>query len=773
MEITFKPSQKQFQAWEYLTDQTTTELGFGGAACFTGETEVLTSHGYLLIKDIVRNEKVLSLNKETKELELKRVLNVWKYGGDEARQEMIQLKVYGNTIYATPHHRFLINGYWLPIGLIRERILDVCEWDKQSLLDLKSRTFTDKELESIRARPDHETCTRWQVLLEDDDNREWENAYRKDPSFSGSSVHTEPREQNTSESQEFQPFGQPSGELGMGNSTRELELVEGKTAQTSNETTIRSDQSRGKEWDINLNGGSCAFDTLSIQETSCDTGDVGKGISCKPSDYQRYRFKEELEARELEIEAIESIDIIEKEGFVYDLEVKDNHNYLVSRSNIIVSNSGGKSFLGCFWLLSMCLAYPGTGWLMGRKEMINLRRTTLITFFKVCETYGLKPEDVFTINHQTNIITFHNKSQIFLFDLAHQPTDPLYTRLGSLELTGAFVDESNEIDPQAINIVKTRLGRRMNEEYKLKPKLLETFNPDKGHVYQDYYKPWKENTLPEHRKFIRALPADNPYTTVEYLNQLRNADKVTQERLLHGNFEYDDDPTRLMQYDAITDLWSNTVMDNGEKYITADIARYGQDKTVIGLWYGLILKKVLVREKQDTAQTADDIRILARDERVPFSHILVDEDGIGGGVKDQLPGIKGFVANTVPFVNKITHQPENYANLKAQCTYLLASSVNNHQIAIEYIDADFRTKTIEELEQIKTVDQDKDGKKKIESKDKIKDLLGRSPDRADMLMMRMWFECLPTSNTNVARQSQPSQVHVYGKRVFSGTPNMG
>ncbi len=126
---------------------------------------------------------------------------------------------------------------------------------------------------------------------------------------------------------------------------------------------------------------------------------------------------------------------------------------------------------------------------MGRKEMINLKRTTLLTFFKVCMEYGVNTSEHFNYNQQTNIITVGNGSQIFLLDLSHQPADPLYTRLGSLELTGGFVDESNEVDIRAITIVKTRLGRRKNEEYKLLPKFLETFNPDKGHVYADYFKP--------------------------------------------------------------------------------------------------------------------------------------------------------------------------------------------------------------------------------------------------------------------------------------------
>jgi hypothetical protein len=36
------------------------------------------------------------------------------------------------------------------------------------------------------------------------------------------------------------------------------------------------------------------------------------------------------------------------------------------------------------------------------------------------------------------------------------------------------------------------------------------------------------------------------------------ADKVTKERLLNGNWEYDDDPTKLYQYDDINDLFTNS-----------------------------------------------------------------------------------------------------------------------------------------------------------------------------------------------------------------------
>ena len=430
--------------------------------------------------------------------------------------------------------------------------------------------------------------------------------------------------------------------------------------------------------------------------------------------------------------------------------------------------SGGKTYLGCFYVIAMCLTYPGVGYLIGRKELTNLKRTTLITFYKVCQDYNIPVDQAFNYNQQTNIITFFNGSQIFLFDLSYQPSDPLYTRLGSLELTGAFIDESNEIDPQAINIVKTRLARRKNSEFNLAPKMLETFNPDKGHVYQDYYLPWKEGTLPEHRQFIRALPTDNPYTTRAYIRQLENSDKITRERLLLGNFEYDDDPAKLIDYDSIIDLFSNSVEVTGEKYIVVDVARFGRDKTVISLWDGLECRKVESYGQQSTDVSEARIKALAMEERVPYSHILIDEDGIGGGIVDHLRGCKGFIANSTPFDNKETHEAENFQNLKAQCAYKLAEAINSHRMAVRVDNEQIRRELIEELEQIKSKDRDKDGKLKIIPKDEVKEMIRRSPDLSDVLLMRMYFEVCGKDRGTVATQFIPQNSMHY--RTMNRSP---
>jgi hypothetical protein len=61
-------------------------------------------------------------------------------------------------------------------------------------------------------------------------------------------------------------------------------------------------------------------------------------------------------------------------------------------------------------------------------------------------------------------------------------------------------------------------------------------------VYNGYYLPRKNGTLPSYRKFVKATVKDNPYISKEYIEQLERSDEMTKQRLLYGNFDYDDTP---------------------------------------------------------------------------------------------------------------------------------------------------------------------------------------------------------------------------------------
>ena len=394
---------------------------------------------------------------------------------------------------------------------------------------------------------------------------------------------------------------------------------------------------------------------------------------------------------------------------------------------------GSKTFTGCLWQIIRRLKYPGTRSVIGRSKLKNLKATTLNTFFEVAIDFcGLTPEVDFKYNASDSTITFYNKSVIYLKDLFLYPSDPLFTSLGGLEITDCFIDESSEVTEKAVNVLNSRIRYKL-DEFNLIPKTLLTCNPSKGWLYTQYYKPSLQNTLPGHRKFVKSLVSDNKAISKHYISQLEKLDKISKERLLFGNWEYIDDDALLFEYDNIMNMFTNTFVEKGTKYITCDVARLGADKTVIILWSGLRVEKIITFDKNTIPEIINEIKALSQQNSIPNSRIIIDQDGVGGGVVDGISGCKGFTNGSKAL------KGENYQNLKTQCFYKLAELVNDNKIFIE--DTTHKNTIIQELEIIKRDKVDKDQQKlAIEGKDIQKSKLGRSPDFADALMMRMWFE---------------------------------
>ena len=398
---------------------------------------------------------------------------------------------------------------------------------------------------------------------------------------------------------------------------------------------------------------------------------------------------------------------------------------------------GGKSYLGCAWIIWLCMEYDGIRTLIGRSKLDNLKKTTLNTFFEVCEEWGLKSNKDYTFNGGSNIITFYNGSEVMLKDLFHYPSDPNYDSLGSLELTMAFIDECNQITQKAKAILSSRIRYKL-DEHNLIPKLFMTCNPAKNWVYNEFYLPSKQNLLPTHRKFIQALASDNVHISQHYEEQLLRLDEISKQRLLYGNWEYDDSEDKLIEYNAILNMYENNTLEAGEKYISADIARFGKDKTVIIYWNGLRAEKIKVLDTNTITEAADEIRNIQRVEGVPLGNIIVDDDGIGGGVRD--------ILRCKPFLNggKVING-ENYQNLKTQCYYKLAEQINTGRMFVQTNNTTIKENLTRELEQVRRDKIDKDTKLAILPKEKVKQVLGHSPDYSDALMMRMWYELKPNA----------------------------
>lgn len=394
---------------------------------------------------------------------------------------------------------------------------------------------------------------------------------------------------------------------------------------------------------------------------------------------------------------------------------------------------GGKSMLGCYWILKSAIKYPNTRHLIGRSILKTLKETTLNTLFDVMKLQGMVKDTHYKVNLANNTITLFNDSQILFKDLYQYPSDVNFDELGSLEITSVFVDEANQITEKCKEILRSRIRYKL-DEFGLIPKILYTCNPAKNWTYIQFFKPHKDNTLDKKKAFIQSLVTDNENISQHYIESLKSLDQISKERLLFGNWEYDSDPSRLMEFDAILSLFTNENVEQGKKYISCDVARFGDDRTIILVWDGFKIIHYKKLSKASVVETANEIKSIAKQYMIANSNIVIDEDGVGGGVVDMITGCKGFVNNSKAL------NGENYSNLKTQCYYKLASFINDKKLSWCEIDIDTKQSLIEELEQVKAKDIDKDGKMSIVSKDRIKEILGRSPDISDALMLRCYFE---------------------------------
>jgi hypothetical protein len=397
------------------------------------------------------------------------------------------------------------------------------------------------------------------------------------------------------------------------------------------------------------------------------------------------------------------------------------------------SAGAGKSWLGCLWITTLCLKYNGIRCLIGRTVLTQLKMTTLNTLFETLQSMGLKSGEHYVYNGQSNVITFTNKSEIVLKDLQYQPSDPNFDSLGGLELTAVFVDEAAQISQLAYNILKSRIRFKLNE-YKLIPKMLMTCNPGQVWLKKVFYLPYIQDSLEPNKAFVPALPMDNPHLPASYIEMLKSLPSAQRKRLLEGDWNYMDESDNLFDFDSISNsMFSNVPQGTDKKYISVDVARFGSDRSVAVVWNGLVVLEVLIYTKLSTVELSSEIRELIAKYGVHPTNVIVDSDGVGGGVADQIKGTN-FVNNARPL------HDQNFSNLKSQCYVKLSELFKEGKISLNIMDPSLVDELTQELLAVKLKDVDRDNKVQVQSKEDMKKILGKSPDLSDALMMRMYYE---------------------------------
>jgi hypothetical protein len=208
-----------------------------------------------------------------------------------------------------------------------------------------------------------------------------------------------------------------------------------------------------------------------------------------------------------------------------------------------------------------------------------------------------------------------------------------------------------------------------------------------------------------------------------------------RRRLLEGDWDYLDDTGSLFEFDSISgSVFRDIPNGTDKKYMSVDVGRFGTDRSVVTIWVGLVVTEILIYTKLSTTDLSSEIRTLIQKYGIHINNVIVDSDGVGGGVADQLRGCVNFVNNS-----KALHD-QNFSNLKSQCYVKLSDMLKEGKISLNLMDPTIVDDLTQELLSVKLKDVDKDNKVAVQSKDEMKKVLGKSPDLSDSLMMKMYFD---------------------------------
>ena len=217
------------------------------------------------------------------------------------------------------------------------------------------------------------------------------------------------------------------------------------------------------------------------------------------------------------------------------------------------AKGGGKSFLGVSLIFGDALLYPETHYFIARKELNDLRKFTIPTIHEVFQKMGMKIDEYASFNGQDNFYKLHNGSKVFLIACKDEPSDPLFERFGSMQMTRGMIEEGGEVPEAAKENLWLSIGRWKNDVFKLKKKLIITANPKKGWMKREFVDPYFAGVLPKVKCFIRAFASDNKHLPEGYVETLSNIkDPVARQRLFEGSWDYDESKDSLVSFDKWT-----------------------------------------------------------------------------------------------------------------------------------------------------------------------------------------------------------------------------
>lgn len=371
---------------------------------------------------------------------------------------------------------------------------------------------------------------------------------------------------------------------------------------------------------------------------------------------------------------------------------------------------GGKTVLLCQYLVQEAERHPGASFYLCRKELKALKMSTLEVMIR---EVGITTRPGWRHRKSETKFEHSNGSTILYGALA---SDDDRDRIKSMNLTGAAIDESSEVEKESAQLLKSRCNRNHNG----RPFLLHATNPEPC---------WLEEIVKTPRKgqaFVPALPSDNPWLPDGYIEQIRDTYLDTPELFeayingvwgVIGNTDAVFDASELracigLEFADIPDRWG------------VDVARFGDDTTKV--YSTRAVGFIASWERKDTRQSSDDIQLLFQATDPSPESIRVDDIGVGGGVVDNLASGGLPVVGIGAAERAVEH--EKFVNRRAEMYWHVRNLVRSRAIPLP-ADDELLTELLATKYEIRS------GRIQLDAKARVKKRIGRSPDKADAFVL--------------------------------------
>lgn len=393
----------------------------------------------------------------------------------------------------------------------------------------------------------------------------------------------------------------------------------------------------------------------------------------------------------------------------------------------------------------LSLDYPGNFGLLIRKTWPSFQDSVLPQVEKFIDTRLIADW-----NHSSKHITYKNGSKIRYGGLGDRPDD--WEKWMSGEYGWIAIDQAEQFTELEFQMLATRLRLKL-------PGILYFFllscNPNIGWIKGTFIESNRDDHI-----FIPALPTDNQANLpVDYIFRMKKIlTPKQQQALLDGDWEAVGEPDNVYAYLEIQKATKRHTTPSLPIEIGVDVARSGDDESVIVLREGLQVRIYSQAKGHDTMRTTGKIwrccqEVIPRwGPELKEIKIKVDADGLGAGVVDRLKEQrheKGeqYTAMILKAVGKKkreelvkaeyrlririleihgsgrAREPAKFKNLRAEIHFGMLSLLSELDLPT---DREVTTQLMAIKYKINSA-----GQYEIMAKDQIKKKLGRSPDQAE------------------------------------------